>query len=182
MFLVHNSNGWLSGKWVISGSYWYGSNASTLIFHHQDARSWQLDVHRPKDSIQVIDPCDISWEIMVSGHWPERPLQDLCAGAQLRSLSLFKSVVGSTWHDWITLFGGKPLGKWHDDMILWYLVIFTLLGYPSELTRTCWLVFCIRSVVLSGQIIYIYIHMSDIDDIGLFCLTVTRRKIPPDIG
>jgi len=80
-----------------------------------DARSWQLDVHRPKDSIQVIDPsCDISWEIMVSGHWPERPLQDLCAGAQLRSLSLFKSVVGSTWHDWMILddfVWGEATGK-----------------------------------------------------------------------
>ena len=157
MFLVHNSNGWLSGKWVISGSYWYGSNASTLIFHHQDARSWQLDVHRPKDSIQVIDPCDISWEIMVSGHWPERPLQDLCAGAQLRSLSLFKSVVGSTWHDWITLFGGS---HWENDMmtwscdILWYLHFWaTPLSWPALVGL------CFASVLLSFQAkLYIYIY------------------------
>ena len=158
--LVHNSNGWLSGKWVISGSCWYGSNACTLIFHQTlDLGNWMF-IARKIVSKSLTPPATSlgkSWSVATG-------LKDLfrtCAPALNFEVSRFSNRLlarhGMTGWYWMTLFGGKPLGKWHDDMILWYLVIFTLLGYPSELTRTCWLVLCIRSVVLSGQTTHIYI-------------------------
>ena len=116
------------------------------------------------EGIQVIDPsCDISWEIMVSGHWPERPLQDLCAGAQLRSLSLFKSVVGSTWHDWMILHDfvwGEATGKmtwWHDLVISCDIYTFGLPLWADPHLLACVLhPFCCPS---RPNNTYIYTHV-----------------------